>query len=262
MTRFPLSILVLALSGAILSPSTAGEPLPEDQWIPLFNGTDLEGWTPKFAGSDAGENVKNTFQVVDGLLTVSYDEYEDYDNRFGHLISNDSYSNYRLRAEYRFIGDQCPGGPSWAFRNNGLMLHSQAAESMTKDQNFPVSIEVQLLGGFDQGERPTANLCTPGTHVVMNGELLTRHCTNSSSKTYRGDQWVTVELEVRGGEVIRHYVDGELVLEYEKPQLDPDDPDAKRLIQGDKLILSEGRIAIQAESHPTQFRCIEIMPLD
>jgi hypothetical protein len=142
------------------------------------------------------------------------------------------------------------------------MLHSQAAESMTRDQNFPVSIEVQLLGGGEEGERPTANLCTPGTHVVMDGDLLTRHCTNSSSKTYRGDQWVTVEIEVRGGEVIRHIVDGEVVLQYEKPQLDPGDQDAQRLIQGENLIITSGHIALQAESHPTQFRRVEILPLD
>jgi hypothetical protein len=262
MSRFARSILALTLGGMLSSPSIANEPAPEESWIPLFNGNDLEGWTPKFSGSDAGDNFKNTFQVVDGLLTVSYDAYDDFDNRFGHLISDRSFSRYRLRAEYRFLGDQCPGGPSWAIRNNGLMLHSQPAEGMTKDQDFPVSIEVQLLGGAEQGERSTANLCTPGTHVVMNGELLTRHCTNSSSDTYRGDQWVTVEIEVHGGEVIRHLIDGKVVLEYEKPQLDPDDPDAQRLIQGDDLILTGGHIAIQAESHPTQFRRIEVLPLD
>lgn len=262
MTRIASSLLTLALVGTFSSLAIASEPTSEESWIPLFNGTDLEGWTPKFARAEVGENFKNTFQVVDGLLTVSYDDYDDFDNRFGHLISDQSFSNYRLRAEYRFIGDQCPGGPSWAIRNNGLMLHSQAAESMTRDQNFPVSIEVQLLGGGEEGERSTANLCTPGTHVVMDGKLLTRHCTNSSSKTYRGDQWVTVEIEVRGGEVIRHIVDGEVVLQYEKPQLDPGDPDAQRLIQGDNLILTGGHIALQAESHPTQFRRVEILPLD
>ena len=44
--------------------------------IQLFNGKDLTGWTPNFKNRDVGENYKNTFRVVDGLLTVSYDDYE------------------------------------------------------------------------------------------------------------------------------------------------------------------------------------------
>ena len=92
---------------------------------------------------------------------------------------------------------------------------------MTKDQDFPVSIEVQFLGGTGTGERPTANLCTPGTHVVMDGQLITRHCTSSKSKTYHGDQWVTVEIEVHGSRLIKHIIDGQTVLEYTAPQLDP-----------------------------------------
>ena len=91
---------------------------------------------------------------------------------------------------------------------------------MLKDQDFPISIEVQLLGGLEQRQAAhTANLCTPGTNVVMNGELHTAHCTNSTSKTYDGDQWVRVEVLVHGDENIRHMVEGQTVLEYSKPQI-------------------------------------------
>lgn len=261
-TRMLAAALALALAIAPPSPATAREAPADEGWIPLFNGKDLEGWTPKITGFEAGENPADTFRVVDGLLTVSYDGYDDFGGKFGHLVSDRSFSNYRLRVEYRFIGEQCPGGPSWALRNSGAMIHSEPASSMRKDQDFPVSIEVQFLGGGPEGERPTANLCTPGTHVVMDGELVTRHCTNSTSETYRGDRWVTVEVEARGGEVIRHLIDGRVVLEYEKPQLDPSDPDARRLIRGDDLILTGGHIALQSESHPIQFRTVEILPLD
>ena len=132
---------------------------------------------------------------------------------------------------------------------------------MAKDQDFPVSIEMQLLGGFGSGTRTTANLCTPGTNVVMDGKLIRRHCTSSTSKTYHGDQWVTVEIEVRGGEVIRHKIDGKVVLEYEKPQLDPNDADAKKLIANGKLLLTEGYISLQSESHPCEFRKVELKEL-
>ncbi len=114
--------------------------------------------------------------------------------KFGHLFYKTPFSHYRLRIEYRFVGDQCPGGPSWAFRNSGVMIHGQPPESMRKDQEFPVSIEVQFLGGNGRDKRPTANVCTPGTNIVMGGKLITQHCTDSKAKTYHGDQWVTVEV--------------------------------------------------------------------
>lgn len=235
----------------------------KDSWICLFNGRDLTGWTPKFAGFEPGVNYKNTFRVENGVLKVSYDEYETFSGEFGHLFHEDSYSQYRIRVEYRFVGEQTPGGPAWGFRNSGIMIHGQAPESMTRGQNFPVSIEVQLLGGNGEEERTTANLCTPGTHVEMGGEVVTRHCTESRSATFHGDQWVVVEVEVRGGEVIRHFVNGEPVLEYQKPQLDGGDADAVRLIAaGAEMMLTSGTISLQAESHPLEFRRVELLVLE
>jgi hypothetical protein len=234
----------------------------EQEWISLFNGRDLTGWTPKFAGYPVGENYRNTFRVKDGILQVSYAEYESFNGEFGHLFFQDSFSHYRLRVEYRFIGEQTPGGPSWGLRNSGIMIHGQPPVSMDLDQRFPVSIEVQLLGGNGVEERPNANLCTPGTHVEMQGKLITQHCTNSSSPTFHGDQWVLVEVEVRGGEIIRHHVNGNVVLTYENPQLDGDDKDAKKLITaGAEILLTGGTISLQAESHPLEFRRIELRPL-
>ncbi len=240
----------------------ASEGFPPGRWVSLFNGKDLEGWTIKIRGCDLGENYLETFRVENGVLRVAYDRYEKFDGRFGHLFFREKFSHYRLRAEYRFVGNQTPGGPSWAFRNSGLMLHCPAPEAMRKDQDFPVSIEVQLLGGDGVGKRSTANLCTPGTHVVMGGKLVTQHCTDSRSQTYHGDQWVTVEVEVRGGGVIRHYVNGDLVMEYEKPQWDEGDGDAKGLIKDGDKVLREGYIALQAESHPVEFRKVELMVLE
>jgi hypothetical protein len=231
-------------------------------WVSLFNGKDLEGWTPKIKGYEAGENYGDTFRVEDGVLRVSYDRYPGFDGRFGHLFSKHKYSSYRLRIEYRFVGDQCPGGPAWALRNSGVMIHGQSPGSMRKDQDFPVSVEVQFLGGDGRKERPTGNVCTPGTHIVMDGKLITQHCTDSRSRTYHGDRWVTVEVEVHGNGTIRHIVDGETVLEYEKPQLDEGDADARKLVQGGDRMLREGYIALQAESHPVEFRKVEILPLE
>lgn len=245
------------------------------EWVQLFNGVDLTGWTPKILGHKLGDNYGDTFRVRDGVLAVSYDQYKPDDflsqdgkkkptfEKFGHLFYKDTFSHYILRVEYRFVGDQVENGPGWAFRNNGLMLHGQDPTKMGIDQKFPVSIEVQLLGGGGTGDRTTLNLCTPGTNVVMNGKLFKRHCTSSKSKTFHGDQWVTVEVEVRGNEVIRHKVDGEVVLEYTQPQYDPKstDPDAKPFIVDGNLMISSGTISLQSESHPTEFRKIELKKL-
>jgi hypothetical protein len=253
-----VTVLLLVFAACSQGPKEQSQ----EEWISLFNGRDLAGWTPKFAGYEAGVNYKDTFRVEDGILKVGYENYEAFNGEFGHLFYNQSFSHYRLRIEYRFTGEQTPGGPSWGFRNSGAMLHGQIPESMTVDQRFPVSIEVQFLGGGGQDERPTANLCTPGTHVEMAGELVTQHCTNSGSATFHGDQWVTVEVEVRGDEMIRHFVNGEQVLEYQKPQLDSGDAEAQKLIEaGAEMKLSEGTISVQAESHPLEFRRIELLPL-
>jgi Domain of Unknown Function (DUF1080) len=259
------SVILIGLASSLHAQDAAAPSADSSDWIQLFNGKDMTGWTPKIRHQPLGENYGNTFRVEDGILRVVYDDdkaYPKYDEQFGHLFFETPYSHYRLRVEYRFVGDQCPGGPGWATRNNGLMLHSEDPKLMTVDQDFPASIEVQLLGGNGKDPRTTLNLCTPGTNVVMKGKLFLPHCTSSNSKTYHGDQWVTAEVEVRGSEVVRHIVEGETVLEYTQPQLDDRDKHSKMLIEknGGKL-LDKGYIAIQAESHPTEFRKIELKVL-
>jgi hypothetical protein len=243
-------------------PAQDADAKPQEKWIQLFNGQDLDGWTPKIRGYAMGENFGNTFRVERGVLKVGYERYDKFDNRFGHLFYKQPFSHYRLRLEYRFVGEQCSGGPGWAVRNSGVMIHGEAPETMDKDQEFPASIEVQLLGGAEAGERPTANLCTPGTNVVMDGDLVTRHCTNSRSKTYRGDQWVTVEIEVHGNGEIKHLLDGEVVLSYTSSQLDERDAHAKALAEKrGSILLDGGTISLQSESHPVEFRKVELLNL-
>jgi hypothetical protein len=238
----------------------------QKEWLQLFNGRDLNDWAIKFAHHDLGENVNNTFRVEDGLLKVRYDKWTTFNGEFGHIFYKQPFSYYELAAEYRFVGEQLPAAAklAWAIRNNGLMLHSPDPKTMLKDQDFPISIEVQLLGGLGDGKpRPTANLCTPGTNVVLNGKLHTPHCTNSTSRTYDGDQWVRVEVLVHGDELIRHMIDGQTVLEYSKPQIgggnaSPTDP----AVKVDGTPLTGGYIALQAETAPTDFRRVELLNLE
>lgn len=259
MKTLPISIIPMIFCLFMVSCNSSAD---DERWISLFNGKDLTGWTPKITGYPLGENFGNSFRVEDGVLKVSFDEYDSFNGRFGHLFYKTPYAHYRLRLEYRFVGEQAPDGPGWAYKNSGIMIHGQSPESMRQDQDFPVSIEVQLLGGDETGERTTANVCTPGTHVVIDEQLITEHCTNSTSDTFRGDQWITTEIEVRGHGIIRHMINGDTVLTYAKSQLDINDADAKALIEtGQEVNLSGGYISLQSESHPIEFRNIELMEL-
>jgi hypothetical protein len=231
-------------------------------WIQAFNGKNLDGWVMKISGYPLGENYGNTFRVENGLLKAAYDQYPEFANKFGHIFYKTKFSHYIVAAEYRFVGEQAKGGPSWALRNNGIMIHCQAPETMGKDQDFPISVEVQLLGGGPTGERSTANMCSPGTEVFHDGAMVKGHCLNSTSQTYRGDQWVRVEAEVLGSERVRNMVDGKVVLEYTNLQIGGGnvihfDPAVKK----DGTPLGEGYIALQGESHPTEFRKVEILNL-
>ncbi len=258
-----MKIKVLAALAFGIMAVSAQEP----GWISLFNGKDLSGWTPKIRGFKAGENAGNTFRVVDGLLCVRYDDpmyARGFGARFGHLFYNRPFSNYVLRVTYRMPLPQVKGGERWAVYNNGVMLHGQTPESMDIEQYFPVSLECQLLSRSEKGRsRSTANLCTPGTNVEIGGKLYTEHGRASSSKTYEPGEWNPVEVEVHGGDRIIHRVDGKKVLEYEKPQYDPEDKDAAKLIKaaGGDLIIRGGTISIQSESAPTDFKSILIRPL-
>ncbi len=257
----PIVILSLMLATTVCA--AADQEFKTGEWVSLFNGKDMTGWTPKIRYSELGENYGNTFRVEDGLMKVRYDQYKDgFGKRFGHLFYDKQFSNYRFRVEYRFVGEQCKGGEGWALRNSGVMVHGQDPKTMTKDQDFPVSIEVQLLAGNGNDPRTTSNLCTPGTNVVMKGKLKKQHCIKSESKTHHLDEWVTAEIEVRGHKVIKHLLDGEVVLEYTNPQLDERDKSAKKLIKDGVLELHGGTISLQSESHPCEFRKVEIMVLD
>jgi len=235
-------------------------------WQELFNGKDMTGWDIKITGYNLNDNYNNTVYVEDGIMKIDYDKYTNFTNQFGHIYYNKPYSYYKLVVEYRFVGKQIQGGPSWDVRNSGVMVHSQSAASVRKNQEFPVSLECQLLGGLDDGERTTANLCTPGTYVEMGNKTDMHHCINSTSQTYNGDQWVTVEMVVLGDSLVQHFMDGKLVLEYTHPKIGEQGDDIKRYLDKEYqkkmgTPLKDGYIALQAESAPVQFRKVALLDL-
>lgn len=252
-------MLVLGMASA-LPVSAAGAQEPGGDWISLFNGRDLSGWIVKITGHEVGSNFANTFRVENGVLKVAYDGYASFSNQFGHLFYHEPFSDYHLVIEYRFTGDWLADTPGWARRNSGAMLHAQDPRTMLRDQDFPISIELQLLGGLGNNQqRSTANMCSPGTEVVMNGQPVRGHCANSASKTHDGDVWVRAEAIVYGDSVITHIVDGDTVMTYTSPRVGGGNVtghDPAQKVDGRPL--TSGFIALQSEGHPVEFRRVDL----
>lgn len=236
---------------------------PESEWVNLFNGENLDGWIPKFYHHEVGENYANTFRVKDSIIQVNYSDYDEFDERYGHLFYKEPFSSYHLKFEYRFTDQWMEDAPDYAYRNSGVMFHSQPPETILKEQDWPISVEYQMLADAGDGEpRPTGNMCSPGTEVFFEDEMDPRHCIESSSETYPLEEWVQAELIVYGDSLVIHKVNGEKVLEYTKPQIGGGvvsgyDPEIKE----DGKPLTEGYIALQAEGQGVEFKDIKIKKL-
>jgi hypothetical protein len=255
--------LLCVLAALPASVSAASGPEAESGWIPLFNGRDLDGWTVKVARHPVGEDPAGTFRVEDGVIKVAYDRYGRFDGQFAHLFSNLAYSHYILRLEYRFTGMPMADSPPWAKYNSGVMIHAQSPLTMTVDQLWPVSMEVQFLAAGTTAGRQTGNVCTPGTNLEIGGRLTTDHIIEATGSLSPLDEWVAVEVEVHGNDEVIHRINGVEVLRYRHPQLDPREPDAQRLLAlGAPLQIAGGHIALQAESQPVWFRNVRLRVLD
>jgi Domain of Unknown Function (DUF1080) len=255
-----LSLLFL-FSGEIFSQKANPN---QQNWQKLFNGKDIKDWTVKIFHHETGENFGNTFRVENGIVKVRYDQYDTFNNQYGHLYYNKPFAYYRLKFEYRFVGEWRKDAPIYTQLNSGVMFHSQDPRSMPKEQDWPISIEMQLLNGLGDGNaRPTGNMCSPGTDVVFNGKVDPRHCIESSSKTFYGDQWVKGELIVLGDSLITHIINGENVLQYSKPQMGGGVATgyADGIFVAGKP-LKEGFISLQSEGQPVDFKNITLLNLE
>jgi hypothetical protein len=231
------------------------------KWISIFNGKNLDGWTPKITGYKAGENPLNGFRVEDGILKVDYSKFAAFNGRFGHLFYKQKLSSYILHVEYRFVGELLPDAPSYCIRNSGVMVCSQSPESMDVTENWPVSIEVQLLGCTDKLKQTTANICTPGTTISYKGSPTSEHCINASSKYYNNGEWVNLDIVVHSGKEIINMVNGDTVLVTSEPRVGGFLlPDNYPVPEG--TLLQDGFIALQAEGQSIDFRNIKLQILD
>lgn len=246
------------------SPKPARVKQSAEKWTPLFNGKDLKDWFVKIHHHDVGDNYGQTFRVEDGMIKVRYDQYNGFNERYGHLYYKTPFSKYHLKMEYRFVDGWMKDAPSYTILNSGVMYHSQDPRTMPKEQDWPVSVEMQFLAGLPDGKpRPTGNMCSPGTEIVYQGRKYDGHCLNSSSKTYPPGEWVTAELIVLGDSLITHMINGDTVLQYSKPSIGggvANRYDPKHKIDGQPL--TSGFIALQSEGQPIDFRNIQLKKLD
>ncbi|GAA5117877.1 DUF1080 domain-containing protein [Luteolibacter yonseiensis] len=201
--------------------------------VSLFNGKDLTGWTADVPAADKDAGISPSFIVRDGLL-VSMGKPE------GHLVSNETYSDYTLTVEYRFPKK---GG------NCGVLVHSSTPRALYG--MFPKSIEVQMMhenaGDFwciqENIEVPDMEKRRPHKDGQKFGggpddARNIKNLTDGSEKPL--GEWNTMTIQCKGKEIIVH-VNGTLVN------------------HGTNCTAGSGKIALQAEGTEVEFRKVEMV---
>jgi hypothetical protein len=257
------SLLMVLLLFPIFSISTYGQGATKKygEWHSIFNGKNLNGWIPKVTGYKVGENPLSGFRVEDGILKVDYSDFGAFNGRFGHLFYKEKLSSFMLHLEYRFVGELLPDAPSYCIRNSGVMVCSQSPQSMDITENWPVSIEVQLLGCTDTLKQTTGNICTPGTTISYNGVPTDEHYIGANSDYYYNGEWVSLDIIVYSGKEIINIINGDTVLVTSEPKV------GGFLLPGsypvpEGTLLKDGYIALQAEGQPVDFRNIKLKVLN
>lgn len=97
--------------------------------VALFNGRDLAGWHVDIPAADEDPDLSPSFVVRDGRLV-------SLGTPNGHLITDESFRDYRLEVEYRWAGE--PG-------NCGVLVHASTPRRLYG--MFPQSIECQMHVG-------------------------------------------------------------------------------------------------------------------
>jgi hypothetical protein len=272
--------LLTAFAGSALLTTAAFAGPNDSVWTRLFNPKDTSlstNWDIHIRGEALNSDSRRTFRRAivgsDTVIEVNYDQYTGSwggdAGPFGHMgYKLRAFSYYLLRGEYQVWGTQATGGPSWAFQNNGFMLHSQPVNTMTLNQDFPISLEAQLYGP-GQGSS-TMNLCTPGTgfSTTPTGTVSSTHCVNAKNTTRAAlnTGWQKVSALVLGDSVIKFMAgaDGmDSVYQFYKPvYLSGNVSNPPSGVPANNTRLTGGYITIQSETHPFRFRRIDVLNLE
>jgi hypothetical protein len=200
----------------------------------LFNGKDLSGWTMDVPEMDNNPNARKPFVVRDGKLV-------SLGTPGGHLITEQSYRDYRLVAEYRFSAQ--PG-------NCGILVHASTPRRLYG--MFPQSIEVQMqhqqAGDFwcigEDIEVPNMEARRgPRDRWGVDGDKARRIANLTDGSERPLGEWNVMVIVCRK-DTVRVWVNGDLVND------------------GFNATAQSGKIAIQAEGSEVEFRRVELTPLN
>ena len=199
----------------------------------LFNGVNLDGWHADVPAADDDPDLPPAFVVENGLL-------RSQSSPQGHLITDESFRNYRLEIEYRWPGE--PG-------NCGVLVHASTPRRLYG--MFPQSIECQLYSGnagdfWCIGEDITVDNMEkrrgPQERWGVDGDKARRILNLTDDSEHPPGEWNEMVIVCRG-RTVKVWVNGTLVN------------------YGTDCTADHGQIAIQAEGAACDFRRVAIADL-
>ncbi len=223
--------------------------VPDDGFVDLFNGVDLEGWYTWTASQGKNNDTEGVFDVVDGEIRLLDIPVTGEDEAFGYFATNDEYADYHLRFEYQW-GEKKFAPRENLLRDSGLLYSMQGP-----DRIWPTSVESQVQEGdtgdyfFLAGPAGDSEVA-PGTNRYQAGgepRVQNSGSITASEVADNLDGWNTSEVIVRGNSSV-HIVNGVVVNRSFNHTLDGDP-------------LTSGKIAFQVEGAEISYRNIEIKDL-
>jgi hypothetical protein len=241
-TRYARLLGVLLL---VASFANASDIPPHRSPIVLFNGGDLHQFDTFLKSHGLNSDPDHVFTVETHVIHVSGKE-------MGYIITKQEFSNYYLRAEFKW-GEGTYAPREGQARDSGILYRVQGEQKV-----WPTSIEFQILEGgtgdfwLTDGGAVTANgvrvTGPPGKAVKIDriGKGPSKNVTGYRDPVGEVEkphgQWNLLELVVQGDR-IRQYVNGKLVN------------------QASEAYPPSGKILFQSEGAEVFFRNIKLFPL-
>lgn len=249
-------VLILCIGALLASGSIRYQPgelnsapaQADDEWIPIFNGTSLDGWYTWLPTPGKNNDPQGVFKVENGMLHILDIPETDAEQEFGYIATEQEYSNYHLRFEYKW-GTKKFAPRADQKRDSGVLYHV-----VGEDRIWPTSVESQvqegdtgdffLLGGTGlttEVEPGTINYQAGGERTTTGGRIIKSSTEDSLT------EWNVSEVIVRGDSAV-HIVNGVVVNR------------GFAIRHGGQPLMS-GRILFQVEGAEVFYRNIEIKPL-
>jgi hypothetical protein len=223
MSRRCLTVAALpALALAFLTPPAPAGGEKKGEAVKLFNGKDFTGWK-RFLQPGSKAKPEDVWSVKDGVIVCK-------GKPFGYLLTEKEYGDYVLELEWRW-----PDKPG----NSGVFVHVSGP-----DKIWPKGVEAQLFSGH------------AGDFWLVDGFKLEVDPTRQDPKNKRhysrmktpkdvekpAREWNKYTITCKG-DTIKLVINGQLVN------------------QGKNAERTKGKILLQSEGAPIEFRNIKLTPL-